>query len=469
MTNPTEPPSDGLVEKTECQLSREEILDKLDAQVVDVLEPSTRRQETFAEALETFSSFVLQDCCDECRAIILNDNTNTVGTLQGASTDEHDIYRISITDDTNGAAHLLLSRFHASHYGKRYTTILTVSKLQNYMLSMCNSSTRACRRTTRRLGNLMFILSFGPVSGQVRHIDAMAPNLQVCLYMSMDCPATRIYSVSGHVIETSEQLLAHWERSSDNMVVPPLVKQLLRDHARRPLRETVYTKYFAFWDTIDTTLHNFGKLYQPVQDELSLTTTRPGTTLIAGGIEVHAGPPTVRPRMFAFAIGIPDALNGSSDERPSSGADNDDMDGEIQYSPVLLHLDLSCLLFAIIEFEASASVDSNNETPEPSINETVYEAKLFLVQLLITLMRTCPNEPYHCLVSDERAETRDWLIQMADAVASRNQISTVERLTNKVIDSDTILFTPDVSKKVKKRRAKQKKKCARTKRTVGGE
>lgn len=38
----------------------------------------------------------------------------------------------------------------------------------------------------------------------------------------------------------------------------------------------------------------------------------PGTTLVCGGDEIHAGPPCAGPRMFAFGVGIVD--NHSGDE-----------------------------------------------------------------------------------------------------------------------------------------------------------
>lgn len=427
------------------------ILDALHELGVDVFVPETRRQKSMAEALEAFSYFVLEsDQRDACREILERHLDRTVGHLQGGSeTDE--IYRVSITDDCDSAAHLLLHNFHTSSHGQRYVNILTFAKLQDYMRSMCDRRRRRSPTTQCwRLGNLMLVLSFGPVPGQVRHIDAMAPNVQICLYMSTDCPTTRIYAMqevgtANNIanITSSDQLITHWEEST---VVPRLIKTLLLNHAARPLRDTSHTKYFAFWDTIDTTLQSFGKLYQSVQYEWGLSSTTPGTTLIAGGIEVHAGPATVRPRMFAFAIGIPE-------DDTSNGDNNDDMDGEVQYSPVLLHIDFCCLIFAMLEYE----VDDNDD--DKRLDDEIYEAKLFLVQLLVHLMEssTCPkqNEPYHRLLGNDRAATCDWLGQLAQAIDDEKM---VENLVEQAIASDFILFSPDVSKKLKKRRHSKKKK-----------
>ena len=54
-------------------------------------------------------------------------------------------------------------------------------------------------------------------------------------------------------------------------------------------------------------------------------TVQPGTALLAGMNEVHAGPPSPGPRMFAFAIGIPAEKN--EEEDGGVGGDDDDDGG----------------------------------------------------------------------------------------------------------------------------------------------
>lgn len=530
---------------------------KLAAHGVHVMEPATKQGEAFAEALHDFAEFVLEEDSEASLALLeehVVSAPHTVGYLQGGSS-EYDIYRVSIRiprgsnyddvsdDDTvvdNDAAHVLLRRFHSSGRGKRYTTILTMQKLQDYMLQMCNTTPPKKNKNLKdedngiktmsspssynyytRLTNLMFILSFGPVPGQVRHIDAMDPNLQIGLYMSPDCPTTRIFGMkkvlrressaigrkdnlnnedptcasssddayededdcaermtsSGNITDV-DSLLSQWEvatassSSSGGGTVPRLVRNLLRSLATTPLRTAYWhtKKFFGFWGTLNATLRNFGKLYQQVECEMGLTAVAPGTTLVSGGIEVHAGPPTTRPRMFAFAVGIPTSSSKDRPQNQQNGTkDNDDdglvdllekygeeMDGEMQYSPVLFHVDLTCLLFGMMEYEVNDNDDK--------IQNDVYESKRFLVQVLVDLMQTCPNEPYHVLVTEERAALRNWLIQMADAI-SRGQSENrtrINQLIEAAIGSNEILFVPDVSQKLKKRRNGKKNKKNRT-------
>ena len=74
--------------------------------------------------------------------------------------------------------------------------------------------------------------------------------------------------------------------------------------------------------------------------------TRPGTTLIAGGNEVHTGPRASKGRMFASAIGVLESDASIEDE-------NEDNNGEVQHSTVLLHIDLCHILFSTIDYEYS--------------------------------------------------------------------------------------------------------------------
>ena len=67
-----------------------------------------------------------------------------------------------------------------------------------------------------------------------------------------------------------------------------------------------------------------------------LLTTRPGTTLIAGGNEAHAGPRASKGRMFAFAIGVLESDASIEDE-------NEDNNGE--YRIVLSYYTLTSAAF----------------------------------------------------------------------------------------------------------------------------
>jgi len=78
------------------------------------------------------------------------------------------------------------------------------------MIGMCDRRSQARNDKERRskLGNVMFILSFAPMVGQIRHIDSTDPNLQVCLYMSADCPSTIVYSLDE---DEDHELIKYWE------------------------------------------------------------------------------------------------------------------------------------------------------------------------------------------------------------------------------------------------------------------
>lgn len=412
-------------------ITEQEIKHELATLGIDVMGPESRKEETIAQALGAFSLFVLDEEQDKCHAIIEKHMGKSAGPLQGGS-DEHEIYRVSITDDEDEAAAEMLKEFHTSQQGKRYATVLTMAKLEHYMLAMCDkrSRIRGCKKYTR-LGNLMFILAFGPTHGQVRHIDNMDPNIQICLYMSDDCPSTVVYSMDGPVITNGSELVEYWGR---NHVVPELVQSILLEKGDTALEEKGHTKYFAFWDTLNDNLKRFGKLYKPVALQLSLQTD-PGTTLLAGGNEVHAGPPTVGPRMFAFAIGIPE------EEDQDEIIEGEDNNGEVQYNSVLLHVDLCCILFSMMEFEYYEREEEH------------YEVKRFLLDLLFTLVKDYPLETYARLLGDDRKEVRDWLGKM---VAALEDPERVNALLREAIESDTTLYSPDTGKS-RKRWSKKKK------------
>lgn len=401
-------------------VSEYEIQHELEKMGVDVLEPESKKEKSMAQALDAFSAFVLEEEREKCQEILDKHMGESVGELQGGS-GEHAIYRVLITDDEEGATGELLREFGA------YANVLTVEKLKQYMLGMCSrrSVMRDDGKKYTELGNLMFILTFGPTNGQVRHIDQMEPNIQVCLYMSRGCPSTIIYSLDGPQITNTNELVDHWANDSS---VPDLVESILRENGDTALRGKRHTKYFAFWDTLDTHLECFGKLYQPVSARFALETD-PGATLLAEGNGVHAGPPTAGPRMFAFAIGI--------SEEDESG----DNDGEVQYNPVILHLDLCCILFSIMEYGHSQRRDEHEE------------AKQYLLKILFALAKDYPKETYSRLIGDDRCKIREWLGNVVKALGKQDNLNA---LMVEAIESETMFYSPDVGKS--KRRGKKKKK-----------
>ena len=424
---------------------------------VEILEPQSDFELEFAEALYAFSTFVLVDEVTRarCRSIIESylesgdEKCGGVGVLQGG--DEHAIYRLQIRDDDEdddeeessggynqnpgtAAATELLRAFHASPHGSRHRKKLTVGKLKAYLLHMCErwkqnrpaGSPESYRRYIR-LGNLMWILSFGPGPGQYRHIDNIDPNNQICCYMSNQCPSTVVYDLDGPDIVCGEDLVQFWE---ETVVVPELIKEMLTSKCDERLGDISRRPYIpprlAAWGSINDTLSRFGKLYRPVRKCLSLS-TEPGTTLVAGGNEVHAGPPTTGPRMFAFAVGIPEVdkeengidLNlrgrddgnddGHGDEEESNqdgSAKNNSGDGEIQYCPVLLHLDLCSVLFAMMKNEFF-----NRDASEHK------ESKAFLIRVLVAFLAENPNETYsQNLADDKRKALREWIEKLCDRI-----------------------------------------------------
>ena len=419
--------------------SEDEIKQVLNEMDVGIYEPNTKKEQTFAEAMGAFSSFILHEEPAKCQAMLDNDTGGTVGALQGGNI-HYSIYRVSIPDDnaassrTNDAALLLLREFHSSKQGKRYINVLTIEKLEQYMLGMC--ARRAKENNCKNygsLGNLMFILQFGgPTDGQVRHIDNMVPNIQICLYMSSDCPSTVVYEMEGDPITDGRSLLEHWSNNEEHDV-PILIKHILEDRGDVPLKGKWYSKFFAFWGSIDSHLKCFWKLYQPVAFQHSLQTD-PGTALLAGGNEVHAGPPTDGPRMFAFAIGIPEEGDDDAEE-------NDDNDGEVQYSPVLLHIDLCSLLFSILDHECS-------KEPE----EKVRQAKFFLLDVLIELIKDYPMKTYLQQINEDRSDLLIWLEELLTSWSDKGIVC---RLLNQAVEKKELFYSPDVVKRISKRKKKK--------------
>ncbi|KAL3802387.1 hypothetical protein HJC23_007212 [Cyclotella cryptica] len=443
--------------------SEYEIHEKLHEMGIDLFKPQTRFEDTMAQALDDFSRFVLFEGREKCLKILESDLCNgggSVGELQGGD-DSFSIYRVSFPEDgadeysfhdrkCKNATVKLLQEFHdhIQQTKRHFKVTLTIEKIRQYMLGMCDrrSKERCCVKYTT-LGNLMFILCFGGSAGQVRHIDNMVSNLQICLYMSSQCPSTIVYAMDdedGLQVTDTTTLLALWNRQ--NKIVPALIVDILQNHANKCLRSKWYTRYFGFWKTINFNLECFGKLYQPVSCQLSLKTD-PGTTLLAGGNEVHAGPPTSSPRMFAFAVGIPDPdgdknlVKGTNERIADEQLESDDNDGEVQYSPVLLHIDFCCLLFSILDCEYGSSEKS----------QSVVDAKYFLVNMLIELIRDYPMKGYLQQIKEDRLGIREWieivlhLIEQGGSVASS---------IDDAISSDEIFYSPDV---VKQKLRKKKK------------
>ena len=90
-----------------------------------ILEPYTKKEKNFADAVDAFSSYVLYDEIEACRRIIEQGDEDDVGLLQGGNS-EYSIYRIKLDDEKKTSAFLdLLENFHSSNR-RKYDTILTI-------------------------------------------------------------------------------------------------------------------------------------------------------------------------------------------------------------------------------------------------------------------------------------------------------------------------------------------------------
>ena len=134
--------------------------------------------------------------------------------------------------------------------------------------------------------------------------------------------------------------------------------------------------------------------------------------------------------MFAFAIGIP--------EEDETDQNDDDKDGEVQYSPVLFHIDLCCLIFGILDHEYL-------KFPQ----DEVTKSKQFLVDILLTLIKDCPIKDYLRQVDSERKDLHVWLNELIDSLEDKIK---VDSLMKSAVASDFILYSPDI---VKKRKTKK--------------
>lgn len=431
-------------------MEEEEIKRSLDHIGVSILEPHTKAEKSFADALDAFSSYVLYDEPKICQKIVEHHLTKgSAGLLQGG-TSEYDIYRLKIEEekDRTAASELLLN-FHSSTK-KRYETVLTIEKLKQYMLGMCtrhsNIKHYGCNMYAK-LGNLMFILAFGPTSGQIRHIDKMEPNVQICLYMSRNCPTTEIYDLDEPTITNAEELCERWE-VMNNENVPEALKALLLECGDWKLGDRRQTRYFGFLNTINESIKTFGKLYRPLASRLALKSVDPGTTLVSPGNEVHAGPKTSGPRMFAFAIGIP---SNDQNEDFLYNEDADTNDGEVQYHPVLFHVDLCTILFAIVDnFEFHLDHDQEKQMQD--------DVKIFLIRLFIHLIGDSPGpgDMYDNLITDERKEVKEWVGKLVQALWEGNEWK-IQPLIVEAISSNSIFYSPTGGTNLKERRQRRRR------------
>ena len=438
---------------------------------VNLFEPSSRKEETMAQAFEAFSSFVLEEEPAKCCSILekhMEHGGTCVGELQGGS-DQSSIYRLLLPqededwDTSAPASRELFHEFYISSGGKPFRNVFTVDRLKHYMLGMCEKRSQVLldevgleptRKTNIRvkytkLGNLMLILSFGSIWGQVRHIDDMVSNVQICLYMSSNCPSTKVYKMAGPPIRNGKELLEFWEfedsklgsSTGSQIRVPQLIKDVLLEKGDMPLKRKWYCKSLNFWGTINSNLQCFGKLYQNVENEYSVMTD-PGTTLLAGGNEVHAGPACYGPRMFAFAIGIPEHQVMTDDDEDY----NEEKNGEIQYSSVLFHIDLCCILFSILDFE--------NLSQEETLRN---DAKRFLIQILINLLKGYPNDcdTFCSQINDECDDIRKWLRQTMQSLGDRLKCN---EFLQAAVGSDSLFYCNEVKKKRGKLRGKMRRK-----------
>ncbi|KAG7348658.1 hypothetical protein IV203_017363 [Nitzschia inconspicua] len=422
------------------------VLDALEDLGVHVLQPVETRDVKLAECFGRFASFCLDpEIFSSITLPLLQQHMDDglVGELQGGN-ENCSIYRVSIVDANKketGPVPKLFDAFLQTH--PQYESMLTISRLQEYILQMCNDPRRQQQHCQySQLGNLMFILSNGPVSGQVRHIDHMDPNVQVCLYMSEQCPATIVYELqepnNSASITNCQELLEFW--GEEHGPVPKIVTDAMVQIQNVALGQHPTFSYFASWKSVNHQLQNFGKLYQHVAQPLALLHCAPGTTLLAQGNQVHAGPPCQVPRMFAFCIGIPDdddaqenTTNNCNDDVPSIniGDTKEDQNGELQYNPVLLHVDLCSVLFAVLQ--------PDDSTVHPNFDDDdniMLHSKRYLLRMLPSMILEYPHETYARLIDDRREELRQWLGELVEAVTAAKAKMGHGKKENRLHDMD---------------------------------
>ena len=434
---------------------------------VELLVPKSKHEHLMAKAMEAFSIFVLEDERESCLRILqLDKYCDEVGELQGGN-DDYSIYRVVITNNSNnnsGAVSELLNLFHKQ--SNNNYLILTTESLQEYLLGMSRDRFDI---EFDSLTNVMLVLSFGPTIGQVRHIDHTYPNAMICLYMSSDCPTTIVYnlpeysSLQNSTISCCEDLIYFWEeedilfetdqsrkRLRQQQMVPDLIKDILLEQEHQDLSES----YFSFWKTLHMQLENFGKLYLPleVDTKLSDPASEPGTTLIASGkAVVHSGPPTTGPRMFAYAIGVHNTDDENDNvvvgDRNKNDKEDENMnDGEVQYSPVLLHLDLCCLVFDWMKNQP----DNASRRQQTQHLESKQFMIRILVDMIVDMQQKHGNETYDRLLSCDRNQTKEWvkrIVQVgATSVDKRNAYDSYEALIEEgICRCDQLFARPEAA------------------------
>ena len=258
--------------------------------------------------------------------------------------------------------------------------------------------------------------------------------------MSKNCPSTVVYSMDdqqGPAVTDGRTLIEFWHRQRRE--TPNLVEKILLDWGDRNLRNKWHTRYFSRWISINKQLHCFGRLYQNVEYQLGLDGTAPGTTLIAGGNEIHAGPPTGEAgRMFAFSVAKPSDSDGYQKIE-------DEGEGETQYNPLLLHLDFCCIAFSILDYELAS----------PSNGQEIRESKTFLIRLLVEAIHDYPMQEYLLQICPSRTGVLDWLTKTLSKIEYG---SSLEDLVEDAVSSRDIFYSPDVVKRNGKKRGRRKAK-----------
>ena len=87
----------------------------LDGMEVDILEASSRKEESMVHAMESFASFVLYEEREACKQILEDHMGATVGALRGGN-DQEEIYRVTINEDPHSACGELVRRFRTSSH-----------------------------------------------------------------------------------------------------------------------------------------------------------------------------------------------------------------------------------------------------------------------------------------------------------------------------------------------------------------
>lgn len=107
--------------------------------------------------------------------------------------------------------------------------------------------------------------------------------------------------------------------------------------------------------------------------------------------------------MTIMAVVLVLVANSIYKNQDSTQDDVENNNGEVQYSPVLLHIDLCCILFGILTFEVEDDDDEQICIPH---------AKRFLVEQLLPLLQEYPNQTYSVHFGDNWALLRDWLEEL---------------------------------------------------------